>query len=43
MQVSLELRGNLRRGAAREVVDALVVVIQADFGELFADAFGLRD
>ena len=43
VQVSLELRGNLRRGAAREVIDALVVVIQADFGKLFADAFGLRD
>ena len=43
LQVCFELRGNLRRCAASEVIDVLVVSIQADLGELFADAFRLPD
>ncbi|MCY1279502.1 hypothetical protein D9M70_282600 [compost metagenome] len=41
-EVRLETRGDLRHAVAGQVVDALVIVVQADLGEPLADALGLR-
>src|SRR3989344_3644793 len=41
IDICLEARGNLARAFPGEVIDTLVIVIQADFGEALADGLGL--
>ena len=41
LDIRLEPRRNLTRTLTRQVIDALVIVIQTDFGQAFADGFRL--